>query len=74
MSLVFVKPKEGLIVRHPEKINITIPSAGLYVIRTKQIERLILSGDLIVVDKKEDTKSVKDNKEAPSDSVSTNTK
>lgn len=47
--MIFVKPKAGLRVRHPEKLSETIPVEGCTIESSVEVQRLINSGDLEVV-------------------------
>ena len=48
--MIYVRPKEGLRIRHPENLNCIIPNKGMYVNKTTDILRLINDGDLVVVE------------------------
>lgn len=55
--MLFVKPKDGLRVRHPKRLSYVIPPEGAWVAEDTAILRLINDGDLIVdVSKKEPEK------------------
>jgi hypothetical protein len=45
---IFVKPKEGLIVRHPEKVSHTLAPEGEWVVNSNQWKRYIKSGDVVI--------------------------
>jgi hypothetical protein len=49
--MIFVKPKEGLNIRHPAKVVYILPAEGCWVENTTAIKRLIRDGDLEVIDK-----------------------
>lgn len=47
--MIFVKPaKDGLRVRHPEKLDYIIPKEGTWVNESTEFLRLINHGDLVV--------------------------
>lgn len=46
---VFVKPAEGLLVRHPEKKKYILPKEGEMVTLNRDWLRLIRYGDVVVV-------------------------
>lgn len=48
--MIYVRPKEGLRIRHPEKISYVIPPKGVYVNESVDVLRLINDGDLVVVE------------------------
>lgn len=48
--MIYVRPKEGLRIRHPENIKVVIPSKGLYINESVDVLRLINDGDLVVVE------------------------
>lgn len=50
--MIFVKPKKDLRVRLPEKRDMIIPQDGMFVNESRDITRLIMSGDLTVDESK----------------------
>lgn len=47
--MIFVKPKEGLRIRHPEKIEYVLPPEGIYINESTALNRMINDGDVVVV-------------------------
>lgn len=57
--MIYVKPKQGLRVRHPQKPESVIAEHGAWMNESTQLTRLINDGDLLVDESKkypEDTK------------------
>lgn len=57
--MIFVKPKEGLNIRHPGKVVYVLPAEGCWIENSTAIKRLIRDGDLEVVDKQPETPETK---------------
>lgn len=49
MDLVFIKPADGARIRQPERNSRVMPEAGDRVVRDLYYERLIITGDVVVV-------------------------
>jgi hypothetical protein len=48
---IFVRPKKGYEVRHPDKPRVSISEDGMYVdAKDKRFARLVASGDLEILD------------------------
>lgn len=50
MSKVFVKPVEGVLIRHPMKKSYILPPEGELVELSRDWRRLIRFGDVVVVE------------------------
>lgn len=46
--MIFVRPAEGLKVRHPQKLNFHLPKDGYWMSDSNELQRLILDGDVII--------------------------
>ncbi len=63
MQRVFIKPANAeLRIRHPEKLSHVIPVEGEEVTLTTEWQRYIDCGDVVLVDKAIEVKTVKGNK------------
>lgn len=72
MEIVFVTPREGGLVRMPDKGSMPMPKEGTFVPRSIYYERLIATGDVVVDEKRkfeppkaEETEVVLANEPAP---------
>ena len=52
MDIVYVTPKEGGLVRMPDKNSMPMPKEGTFVPRSIYYERLIATGDVILDEKR----------------------
>ncbi len=49
MEKIFVKPRlEGMVVRHPEKLDYKIPAEGEWVVNSIQWQRYLKHGDVVL--------------------------